>query len=53
MDDLRVVLQQKIVSAIPDTKVTGNTPAVIGPELRISLTVLARLSLRLKHIEIV
>ena len=40
MDELRRVLQQKIVSAIPDTKVTGNTPAVIGPGLRISLTVL-------------
>ena len=41
MDELRRVLQEKIVSAIPDAKVTiGNTPTAIGPGLRISLTVL-------------
>jgi uncharacterized protein DUF4410 len=41
MDELRRVLQEKIASAIPDAKVTiGNTPAAIGPGLRISLTVL-------------
>ena len=41
MDELRRILQEKIASAIPDAKVTiGNTPAAIGPGLRISLTVL-------------
>jgi len=41
MDELRRILQEKIASSIPDAKVTiGNTPAAIGPGLRISLTVL-------------
>ena len=41
MDELRRILQEKVASAIPDAKVTiGNTPAAIGPGLRISLTVL-------------
>jgi hypothetical protein len=41
MDELRRILQEKIASAIPDAKVAiGNTPAAIGPGLRISLTVL-------------
>jgi len=36
MDELRRILQEKIASAIPDAKVTiGNTPAAIGPGLRI------------------
>jgi len=41
MDELRRILQQKIVSAIPDAKVTiEKVPGATGPGLRISLTVL-------------
>jgi len=41
MDELRRILQQKIVSGIPDAKVTiEKVPGATGPGLRISLTVL-------------